>query len=134
MRKDTSNLVIRAYLALFESLFIEVQVLKALPKVEVEALIALCTLPVFCEFIYVTSGVSKEELGDILIKVLVSFVVISSEVNGLRELPTIVVPYLADLNEFASVFIYQQLQLGIKLFDSVFILLARVTNKFLQSI
>lgn len=106
------------------------EVLKAVPEVQVEALLTLGALPESCEFVYVTSTVPEEELRDILIEVLISLVIIGREVDGLRELCTVIMSHLADLNKLAAVFIYEQLQLRVQLLNCIFIFLAGVPNKF----
>ena len=110
------------------------EVLQAVPEVQIEALLTLGLLPQRCEFVYVTSTVPEEELRDILIEVLVSLIIIGREVDGLRELCTVVVSHLADLDKLAAVFINEQLQLRVKLLNGIFIFLAGVPNEFLQPV
>lgn len=132
--QNTCDLVIRAHLALLQYLLVVVKVLQSFPEVQVEPLLSLIFLPVFCEFINVTTTISEEELSDVVVIVLVSLVIIRSEVYGFGELSAVVGTDFAYMNEFLSVLINQQLYLDIKLFHSIFILLARVANKFFQAI
>lgn len=110
------------------------EVLQAVPEVQVEALLTLGALPKRCEFVYVTSTVPEEELRDILIEVLISLIIIGREVDGLSELCSIVVSHLADLDKLAAVFINEQLQLRVQLLNGIFIFLPRVSDEFLQPV
>ena len=105
------------------------KVLQALPEIEVETLLSLVFLPEFCEFVYVTAAISKEELAHVLIEVLVSLIVIRNEIYGFGKLGTVILAHFAYMNKFEAILIDQELDLDIKLLHSIFILLSRISDK-----
>ena len=105
------------------------QVLHAVPEIKVEALIALCPLPSRCEFVDVASSISQEELGHILIVLLVPLVVVGGEIYSFGELRTVIMSHLGDLDELAAVLVNQELKFCVQLLDGILVLLSWVSNQ-----
>ena len=130
MCKYAPNVFFRANASFFKCFLVVLQILHSIPERFLEAHLFLLFQPHCLKLIDVTSSILQEKLAHVAVVVVISLVVVSSEVNSLRELGAVVLPVFDPLLELHSVLGYNQCQLCIQLFHCVFILSARISNEF----